>query len=107
VVKTPELAGDIIAASTAFAGLIIVYVGSVAAAYGSYQKQEQKTVRARFRRRASIACIGVGLAAASAALALVGKWATSNWMVGTSAVMMLLTLAWGVGVTVETVREIS
>jgi len=105
-VKTPEMAGDIIAGSTAFAGLIIVYVGSVATAYSSYEKQEQKSVRAKFRRRAGIAGIGVGLAAASAALALLGKWADSNWMVGLAAILMVITLLWGVGVTVESVREI-
>jgi hypothetical protein len=105
-VKTPELAGDIIAGSTAFAGLIIVYVGSVATAYSGYQKTEQKSVRAKFLRRASIAAIGVGLAALSAALALLGKWAESNWMVGTAAVLMIVTLAWGVGVTAESVREL-
>ncbi len=104
--KTPELASDIIAGSTTFAGLIIVYVGAVATAYSSYQKTEQKTVRGRYRRRAMIATAGVALAASSAAMALLGKWASSNWMVGLAAVLMLLTLAWGVGVTIETVREI-
>jgi hypothetical protein len=46
--KTPELAADIIAGSTVFAGLIIVYIGSVATAYASHTKPEQSTVRPRF-----------------------------------------------------------
>jgi hypothetical protein len=104
--KTPELAGDIIAGSTAFAGLIIVYVGFVATAYSGYEKGEQRSVRAKFRRRGAIAAIGVALAASSAALALCGKWASSNWMIGVAAILMIITLAWGVGVTIESVREI-
>ncbi|WP_428531947.1 hypothetical protein [Rhodopila sp.] len=63
-------------------------------------------VRQRFRRRALVAAIGVGLAALSATLAILGKWASFNGMVETSVICFIVTLAWGVGVTVETVREI-
>jgi hypothetical protein len=105
-VKTPELAGDIIAGSSAFAGLIIVYVGSVATAYSGYTREEQRTVRPKLRRRAAIAAVGVGLAACSSTLALCGKWASSNWMVGLAAILMIFTLAWGIGVAIESVREI-
>jgi hypothetical protein len=104
--KTPELAGDIIAGASAFAGLIIIYVGSVATAYSGYRREEQRSVRAKFRRRATIGAVGVGLAASSAGLALCGKWASSNLLVGSAAILMLVTLLWGVGVTVASVLEI-
>jgi hypothetical protein len=50
---------------------------------------------------------GVIAAALSAAAAILGKWASCGAAVGVSVILLLITLAWGVGVTVETVREIS
>lgn len=104
--KTIELADDVIAGSTAFAGLIIVYVGSVTSAYSTYTKQEQRSVRSLFRRKATIGCIGVAVAAISAASALLGKWSSCNGLVGFGAILMIVTLLWGVWTAVDAVRGI-
>lgn len=104
--KTLELASDVIAGSTTFAGLIIVYVGSVATAYSAYESEAQGAVKARFRRRATLAGIGVGVAALAAATAILGKWASCNAAVAVSVFLLLGTLVWGVAVTFETIREI-
>ena len=104
--KTLEMASDVIAGSTTFAGLIIVYLGSVSTAYGGYSKVEQRTVRPQFRRRASFACAGIVLAGLAALLALLGKWAASRGMVGISVILLAITLAWGIGTSIQTVREI-
>jgi len=105
--KTLELASDVVTGSSAFAAVIIVYIGSVATTFSSYTKPEQGSVKVRLRRRALMGCIGVGLAALAASCALLGKWASSKGLVGTSAVLMVITLAWGVGIAVEMWREIS
>ena len=105
--KTLELAGDVVAGSTAFAGLIIVYVGSVASAFGSYDAEAQGVVRKQFRRRAILASGGIVTAALAASFAILGKWASSNAAVGIAVILLIATLCWGVAVTVETVREIS
>ncbi len=104
--KTIELASDVIAGSTTFAGLIIVYVGAVAASFGGFEKEAKGAVAPRLRRRARNAAIGVCLAAIAAALAILGKWASSNLLVELSIFLFIITLAWGVAVTFETVREI-
>jgi hypothetical protein len=39
------VAGEVVTAGTALAGLILIYIGSLVNAFGSYQAQEQKTVR--------------------------------------------------------------
>jgi hypothetical protein len=82
--KTLELATDVIAGSTTFAGLSIIYVGAVAASYGSYPPEDQGPLRARFRRRAAMGAIGVGIAASAATLAILGKWAAIQGVVGAS-----------------------
>lgn len=105
--KTIELASDVIAGSTTFAGLIIVYIGAVATSYGGYDRRAQAAVRDRYRRKAAIASVGIGIAASAACSALLGKWASSNFGVALGAVLMVATLICGVAVAVETVREIN
>ena len=105
--KTLELASDVVAGSTTFAGLIIVYVGGVAASFASVDPEAKSTVAPGLRRRAKIASVGVACAALSAAFAILGKWASSNFLVELSILLLLTTLGWGVAVTFETVREIS
>ncbi len=93
--KTLELASDVVTGSSAFAAVIIVYVSSVATTFSGYTKIEQRSVKDQLRKRALWGCVGVGLAALAAACALLGKWASSKGMVGTSAVLMVITLFWG------------
>jgi hypothetical protein len=54
-----SLTGDVIAAGAALAGLILVYLGSVATGYAGYERTQQGTVRASFQRRAWFGVVGV------------------------------------------------
>jgi hypothetical protein len=56
------LTGDVIAAGAALSGLILVYLGSVAAGYAGFDAAAQRTVRTSFQRRAWFAVVGVVLA---------------------------------------------
>jgi lysylphosphatidylglycerol synthetase-like protein (DUF2156 family) len=84
-----EMSGDVAAAATALAGLMLVFIGFVATSFESYQKQEQQTVRARFQFRVWIAFVGFVLSLLSAALALSAKGFQIECM-ATSAYAMLL-----------------
>jgi hypothetical protein len=69
-----SVAGDVVAASVALAGLILVYLGTISTAFDSYQKKEQVTVLGKYRRRAWFAVLSFALSISAAALALIGKW---------------------------------
>jgi hypothetical protein len=47
-----EVSGDVVSASTALAGLILVFLGATSTSYDSYQATERGAVRSRYQRRA-------------------------------------------------------
>src|SRR5947208_514902 len=91
-----EVVADVIVAATALAGLLIVYLGSVAAGYGSYERAAQATVRGAFQMRAWFAFVGIVLAIISAMLGLGAKWFHSACMANASIVLILVALLWGI-----------
>jgi hypothetical protein len=64
-----NVAGEVVGASTALAGLILVYLGSIAASYASYETTQQGSVRLSHQRRIWLAFIGFVFALGSSALA--------------------------------------
>ena len=46
-----EVGGDISAAATALAGLLLVFLGAIAVAFEGYQPQERNPIRGRYQRR--------------------------------------------------------
>jgi len=60
--KPIELSGDVVAGASALAGLFLVDLGNVAAAYGTYDRQAQAGVRHSFQTRAWLAVVGIVLA---------------------------------------------
>jgi len=69
-----DLAGDIAAAGTALAGLLLVFLGTLIASYDAFDPASQPAVRGKFRRRGWLGFTGFVLALAAAALSLGGKW---------------------------------
>ena len=100
------LAGDVLAGATALAGLILVYLGSLAAGYATYDTTQQPAVRPSFQRRAWFGFIGLTVAIVAAALALTGKWAGVDWMAAASAILLIVAFAWGIATALLTVLEI-
>lgn len=100
------LAGDVLAGATALAGLILVYLGSLAAGYATYDTTQQPAVRPSFQRRAWFGFAGLAVAIAAAVLALGGKWSGADWMATTSAVLLLVAFGWGISTALLTVLEI-
>jgi hypothetical protein len=101
-----SLGGDIIAAGTALAGLILVYLGSVANEYASFERTAQGAVRAAFTQRAWFAAAGVVLAISASGIAILGKWLNQSCLVGAAAVLLSLALLWSVLIAVLLAREV-
>jgi hypothetical protein len=68
-----EVGGDVSAAATALAGLLLVFLGSISTTFDGYQKTEQGAVRGRYQRRAWIAFAGFVFAILAAAGGIAGK----------------------------------
>jgi hypothetical protein len=69
-----EIAGDVIGAGTALAGLLLVFLGSAATSFDSYDAVQQDAVRGRYQLRGWLAFSGFVISLISAGLALFGKW---------------------------------
>jgi hypothetical protein len=106
MVSPISFAGDVLAGSTALAGLILVYLGSLAAGYAAYDTTQQPAVRPSFQRRAWFGFVGLAVAILAAAFALTAKWAGVNWMASTAAILLLVAFVWGILTALLTVLEI-
>ena len=104
--ENASVAGDVVAAASALAGLILVYLGALVTGYSSYHPQERKSVRASHVRRARVAVGGVASSLLAASLALVGKWQAVPRLVDASVILVLVSLACGIVITYLTKREI-
>ncbi len=100
-----EVAGDVAAAGSALAGLILVYMGAVAASFDSFEPQERKTVGPRHRGRAWFAFVGLILCLGSVGLALFAKWLAIECMAASALFILAIALAWVVGTALMTVRD--
>lgn len=100
------VAGEIVTAATALAGLILVYLGSLATAYSAFEPQEQKSVQSRFQKRAWLAFTGMILALIAAALGVLGKWLPNECVADASMIILLITFAWGALIALLTVQEL-
>jgi len=89
-----SLTGDVIAAGTALAGLVLVYLGSVSAGYASYERDQQRTVRAVYQRKAWFAVGGILLSILASGIAVLAKWSANDWIAGVSIIILAFALAW-------------
>jgi len=106
MVDPTESAGDVVTGATALAGLILVYLGSVASGYASFERDQQDTVRRSYEFRAWFGFAGMVFAISAAVLALLGKWLQSEGVAGAASVLLLIALIWGVAIALLTAREI-
>jgi hypothetical protein len=102
-----EIATDVVAGGSALAGLILVYIGGVAASYASYRPEDQPAVRWRYLWKIWFAFIGAVLAIVAAGLALIAKWCDVSLMATASIVILLITLGWSVIIMFLSAREVA
>ena len=90
-----SLTGDVIAAGTALAGLVLVYLGSVSAGYASYERDQQRTVRAVYQRKAWFAVGGILLSILASGIAVLAKWSANDWIAGVSIIISCVRISLG------------
>lgn len=100
------VAGEMIAAATALAGLILVYLGSLGSSFDTFETAEKNSVRAKYQRKAWIAFVGLFLALLAALLALLGKWLPSECIADVAICVLLVAFGWGGGIGLLTVLEV-
>lgn len=101
-----SIAGEAVAAATALAGLILVYLGGLTSSYSSYQPQERKSVVSSYQKRGWIAFVGLVLALLAAALGVIGKWLPNECVADVATGFLLVAFLWGVGIALVTALEI-
>src|SRR5689334_9560434 len=89
--QTAHVADQVLTASTALAGLILVFIGSVVSAYDGYETPDQPAVRARYQWRGWFAFAGFAFSLLSALTALAYNWAPSPCMIDASLALLALT----------------
>ncbi|MCW5635706.1 MAG: hypothetical protein KIT17_20380 [Rubrivivax sp.] len=100
-------AGDVASASTALAGLLLVFIGAVSTAYGAYEAQHQSVVRRGFLIRGSLALLGFLLSIAAAGLSLAGKVSDQSCLVVAAVTCLGLAMAAVVAAALVTVWDMT
>lgn len=101
-----DVAAEAVSASTALAGLLLVYLGAITVSYGSYAPSERKTVRHSHLRRAWAAFVGIVVCLVAAVAGLVAKWVPSEGMGDLAVVLLGVGFAFAGWSAYMTVREI-
>ena len=87
-----EISGDVTAAAAALAGLLLVFLGSIATAYDSYAPEHQHAVRREYRIRVWFAFAGFLVALISTSLSLAGKLFARPDMITWAVILLALAL---------------
>jgi hypothetical protein len=101
-----EIGGDVVAAGSAVAGLMLVYMGSLSASFSTYSPTEKRTVQGSFSRRMWFACTGLLLNGASIPFGLAAKALDCVCALFVSLGFLMLGLCWLGAVAVLTAQEI-
>src|SRR5262249_33628542 len=97
---------QVLTASTALAGLLLVSIGGVVSAYQSYATDAQPAVLARFRWRGWVAFSGFAISLISALAALASYWIKYEWLTDVSAALLVLALMGALAAALFSVLEI-
>ena len=106
MVDSIGIAGDVITGATALAGLILVYLGSVASGFAGFEREQQRTIKSSFQLRVWFGFGGMVVAIFSAALALVGKSVNNGCIVAAAIALLFIALLWGIAIAFLTAREV-
>src|SRR5262245_40084696 len=87
-----EVTGDLAAAGTALAGLILVYLGAVAVRYESLDATSRTERRGYYRRHARLAFVGIVSALTTVLFALIAKAQQSDALTHLSAAALIVSL---------------
>jgi hypothetical protein len=102
-----SIAGETVAAASALAGLVVVYLGNLHGAFTHLPPDKQRRVKARFRKRAIIAFEGVTISLVAAALGAVGKSLGCELVADISTLVLLAAFWWGIRIAWMTRQEVT
>lgn len=88
-----HVSDELLTASTALAGLILVFVGNAVAGYDSYDARQQHAVKQKYQNRGWTGFVGFVAALGSALFALIYNWICAAWLVYVSAFLLFFSLA--------------
>lgn len=88
--KPEDISGDLAAAATALAGLMLVFMGAVSTGFDAYDAAQQTAVKGKYLRRVWLAFAGFLSSLIAAACGLLGKWYQCDALVGWSLLILLL-----------------
>lgn len=100
------VAGDVSSAGAALAGLLLVFMGSIATAFESYTKQEQRAVLKRFRYRIYFALAGFILAILAVLLALLAKALGSQCPATFALIFLFLSFGWVITAAIRAALDV-
>jgi hypothetical protein len=86
------LAGDIVAASAALAGFLLVYLGGLATDYAGFTPLEKASVRGSFQSRAWFAALAIIFSLSACSTAALAKWQAWDFVAGISLLLFAITL---------------
>jgi hypothetical protein len=102
-----SVSGEVVTAGTALAGLILIYIGSLATAFEARQPGgERNSVRLAFLGKAWIAFVGLFLALLAAGLSIFGKWTTAACPANVAVWVLFAAFGWAVFATIQIIRGI-
>jgi hypothetical protein len=101
-----NVAGDVIAAGTALAGLVMVYLGGLSVSFASYEKTAQRTVKAAFKTKGKFAFATTATSLLAVASALFGKRFGCPLLVDGSWMLFLIALFGALVVALLSLLEI-
>jgi pilus assembly protein TadC len=101
-----DIGGDIAGAGAALAGLLLVFMGSIATGFDSYEKTEKNAVRRKFQRRVWFAFIGFALAIMAAFLALLGMWLQFECAVFVALVLLFVSFGWVIAAALRAALDV-
>lgn len=102
-----NVAGEVVTAGTALAGLILIYIGTLVTAFEARNPGgERNAVKLKLLGRAWLAFVGFTFALAATALAVIGKWLASPCSGNVAVWLLFIAFAFATFATVQAIREI-
>jgi hypothetical protein len=101
-----EIAGEVVTASTALAGFILVYLGGLHGSYSHLHADQRSQVKAGFQRRAWFAFVGITASLTAAVLGIAGEWLDSKIVADMSVAALAGAFVVGFAIAYQTVRAV-
>ena len=87
-----HIVDQVLTASTALAGLLLVSIGAAAASFDSYGAEAQQAVKGKYQRRGWFSFLGFACALLSALSGLGFYWHKATWLLDTSTILLVAAL---------------